>query len=579
MLLTFPADRRLMLNHQEKETILIVDDKPTNLSLLVDYLRGFGFIVLTAENGESALWQAAYMKPDLILLDVLMPGLDGFETCRRLKAAQETRETPVIFITGLPNSVDKLKGFKLGAVDYITKPLQCEEVLARVRTHLTTRNLYQRLQAQNERLRQEMTQRLRVLEALRESRGRYRLLAENSTDMISQQTLDGVYHYVSPACQTLLGYEIKEMIGHSVDEFVHPEDLPTVQKATQLISGQISIPTITYRARCKDQYYIWLETTSRVISNSQTSLELEIVGVSRNVTERKQAEAALQKAHAELEQRVAERTAKLTKAIGLLKEEIAERKRVETKLKEEITERKEIEAKLQIYSDELRVKNEALSQLDKIKDEFLANTSHELRTPLNGIIGIAESMIDGATGSLTPTQMHNLAMVVASGRRLSNLVNDTLDSSRLKHRELDLKLGPVDMHALTDIVLTLSRPLANQKSLQLINQLDPDLPLVNADENRVQQIMHNLVGNAIKFTQTGTVTISATRQDDMLAVTISDTGIGIPPDKLDTIFQSFEQIGGNFIAFDRFCDRALHVMDEFSEPHRAHHARAPFQRV
>ncbi|HEY9600750.1 MAG TPA: cache domain-containing protein, partial [Allocoleopsis sp.] len=211
----------------------------------------------------------------------------------------------------------------------------------------------------------------------------------------------------------------------------------------------------------------------------------------------------------------------------------------------------------------LEAKNADLQRLDQLKDEFLANTSHELRTPLNGIIGIAESLMDGVTGSLPDETRYNLSLVVSSGRRLANLVNDILDFSKLRNETLELQIKPVEMRAIASVVLTLSRPLIGQKDLQLINRISPDLPRVNADENRVQQILHNLVGNAIKFTDSGTVEISAEIVDgeesrgdfreeysssfsrsQMLAISVSDTGIGIPDDKLDRVFESFEQADG-----------------------------------
>ena len=144
-----------------------------------------------------------------------------------------------------------------------------------------------------------------------------------------------------------------------------------------------------------------------------------------------------------------------------------------------------------------------LQQLDKLKDEFLANTSHELRTPLNGIIGLAESLIDGATGPLSEQTKANLAMVVSSGKRLANLVNDIMDFSKLKNRHLDIQLRPVDLRGLADIVLALSRHLIGEKSLVLVNDMPGDLPAVQADDQRLQQILLNLVGNAIKFTEQG----------------------------------------------------------------------------
>ena len=224
------------------------------------------------------------------------------------------------------------------------------------------------------------------------------------------------------------------------------------------------------------------------------------------------------------------------------------------------------------YTENLESTNAELSQMDKFKDEFLANTSHELRTPLNGIIGIAESMIEGATGQLTQEQIANLLMVASSGRRLSNLVNDILDFSKLKHQNIELQIKPIWMREITNVVLRLSQPLVGKKPLQLINAISPEVTAVDADENRVQQILHNLISNAIKFTEAGTVEVSATlvrplpspslstREEDkkefffmdgqgghgeVLEITVSDTGIGIAPDKLERIFESFEQADGS----------------------------------
>jgi signal transduction histidine kinase len=133
----------------ERSKLLIVDDNPTNLGILFEYLTQYGFKVLVSLDGESAIEQVEYAQPDLILLDVLMPGIDGFKTCNRLKANPSTQDIPVIFMTALSDTVDKVHGFKIGAVDYITKPIQHEEVLSRVQTHLMIRNLQKKLQSQN----------------------------------------------------------------------------------------------------------------------------------------------------------------------------------------------------------------------------------------------------------------------------------------------------------------------------------------------------------------------------------------------------------------------------------------------
>ncbi len=138
----------------EKHTILVVDDNVTNLNILLDYLNELSYKVLIAANGEQALQQLQHIHPDVILLDVMMPGIDGFETCRRLKANEATQDIPVIFMTALTDTVDKIRGFAVGGVDYITKPFQHEEVLARLNAHLMIRKLQQELQQKNRDLEQ-----------------------------------------------------------------------------------------------------------------------------------------------------------------------------------------------------------------------------------------------------------------------------------------------------------------------------------------------------------------------------------------------------------------------------------------
>jgi signal transduction histidine kinase len=130
-------------------TILVIDDNPTNLGVIVDYLEAKNFTVLVAQDGESGLKRANYAHPDLILLDVLMPGMDGFETCLYLKQNAATYEIPVIFMTALSNTEDKVKGFAVGAVDYVTKPVQQEELLARIQVHLKLQELSKTLEEKN----------------------------------------------------------------------------------------------------------------------------------------------------------------------------------------------------------------------------------------------------------------------------------------------------------------------------------------------------------------------------------------------------------------------------------------------
>ncbi|WDP91229.1 MAG: response regulator [Desulfobacter sp.] len=208
------------------------------------------------------------------------------------------------------------------------------------------------------------------------------------------------------------------------------------------------------------------------------------------------------------------------------------------RLNREVRERKTAQA-------DLRQSNRRLRQLDRLKDEFLANTSHELRTPLTGIIGLSESLLDGSAGPVPPGAQKDLAMIIASGRRLASLVNDILDFSKLRHKDLKLKIRPVDLKSLTDVVLAISAPLTAGKPLALENRIPGGLPLALGDEDRIQQILFNLVGNAVKFTPEGHVAVTASVKDGLLETRVMDTGIGIPREKHGTIFESFEQVDGS----------------------------------
>ncbi len=180
------------------DTILIVDDNPTNLQLLFEYLQNAGFRVLVAEDGESALHRAYHTMPNIILLDVMMPNIDGFETCWRLKKNQQTQNIPVIFMTALSNTGDEVKGLQLGAVDYITKPIQVEAVLARINTHLKLQKMQQELQQQNDELQLKNQQLQEALATVKTLRGLLPICANCKS--IRDDT--GYWHKVEEYIQT-----------------------------------------------------------------------------------------------------------------------------------------------------------------------------------------------------------------------------------------------------------------------------------------------------------------------------------------------------------------------------------------
>lgn len=208
-----------------------------------------------------------------------------------------------------------------------------------------------------------------------------------------------------------------------------------------------------------------------------------------------------------------------------------------------------------------------LTQIDKLKDEFLANTSHELRTPLNGIIGLAESLREGVAGDVSPKIKYHLSLIIDSGKRLASLVNDILDFSQLKNKGLTLNKKPIDIKVLADIVLTLSKPLVANKAVVFTNNISKNLPSAYADEDRILQILHNIIGNAVKFTDRGVINVSASVVDDFIRVDISDTGTGIPADRINDIFESFTQLDGGIDRTQGGAGLGLSVTKQLVELH------------
>ncbi|MBU3114549.1 ATP-binding protein [Clostridium lacusfryxellense] len=185
-----------------------------------------------------------------------------------------------------------------------------------------------------------------------------------------------------------------------------------------------------------------------------------------------------------------------------------------------------------------------LKSLNDLKDDFLAVTSHELKTPLNGIIGLTEGIVNNKYVDLDSELREDLFLVNSSAKRLSNLVNDMMIFSKLKNNEIVLHTKPVNISNIVEMVIKFSHISLNNKSVLLTNKIDKNTPYVYGDEDRIQQILYNLLSNAIKFTHVGEITLSYGIKNSFLEISVLDTGIGIPTQKLQKIFKRYEQVDG-----------------------------------
>lgn len=280
----------MSLKSREKGIILIVDDNLDNLELLF-FILSDSFTVLLASDGNTAIEKVEEAHPDLVLLDVMMPGIDGFETCRQLKAQESSKDIPVIFMTALSETVDKVRGFNVGAVDYLTKPIKEEELIARVTTHLTLRQLNLRLKEQNQALQQEIRKRQEKEEELRLSN--QAIAASHNGIVICDATApDMPITYVNPAFEEISGYKAQEIIGKNC-RFLQGKD--TDQSALQELREALRIGkscTVILSNYRKDGTHFWNELSVSPIYNDEGILT-HFVGIQMDITERKQAQEAL----------------------------------------------------------------------------------------------------------------------------------------------------------------------------------------------------------------------------------------------------------------------------------------------
>ncbi|MDH7973281.1 PAS domain-containing protein [Sphingomonas sp. AR_OL41] len=325
---------------------------------------------------------------------------------------------------------------------------------------------------------QDVTRQHLAAASLAESERHCRLLAENVCDVIAVYGADGIFRYVSPSITSLLGYAPEELVGRTPFSFIHLEDRERVAEEFRAAAASSAQATVEYRALTKGGATKWLEAKPKFHRDALGEL-VEISDSVRDVTERHFREAALQRARLEAE------NAGAAKAV------------------------------------------------------FLANMSHEIRTPMNAVFGFAELL---ARTDLTDDQRQYLKLIADSGRAMMRLLNDILDMSKIDSGRMHLAAEAVHVgHKLYNCV-QLMEPIARSKGVELTISLDPTLPeRIVCDPLRIRQILLNLIGNAVKFTDTGGIAVNARNGGDQLLIEIEDSGVGIPADRLDMIFQQFSQ--------------------------------------
>ncbi len=305
-------------------TLLIVDDEPANLATVTDYLAGYGFQIKVAQTGETGLELARLAQPNLILLDVRLPGIDGFETCRRLKADERTREIPVIFMTIVTKTEDKVRGFEVGGVDYITKPFQQEEVLARVVAHLRLRDLTRRLEEAkeslerrveertaaltqaNQELQAEIAERRRVEAALKRERALIANIMDTSPVGITVVNREGQVTFANSQAEQVLGLSKDEItqrtynaLAWRITDFASDPFPDEKLPFRQVMTTQQSVYDVQHAIEWPDRRRVFLSINGAPLLNEAGEVE-SVVFALQDITERKRAEEELQMSESRL---------------------------------------------------------------------------------------------------------------------------------------------------------------------------------------------------------------------------------------------------------------------------------------
>jgi PAS domain S-box-containing protein len=456
--------------------ILIVDDKIYNLRILSMYLQKCGYVLDQLQNPELVLPLVKKSPPDIILLDIMMPKINGYEVCKQLKADASISDIPVIFLSALHDSSDVLNAFSVGGVDYITKPFKEYDVLARVQTHISLRKSQQALKIKNIELQNEIEARERIENKLLESKKNFEDIFNSTTDILFIVDFQGNIQDANPKAIETYGYSKDELLKLDVRQLVHKDSQHIFDKViTEILTKGYSCHESTDLKN--DGSTFIAEVQGSIVQFNGTPHYLAVI---RDITRRKQTEKAL-----------------------------------------------------------ITAKN-ASDAANKAKSNFLAVMSHEIRTPMNAIIGMTELTLQT---DLNSKQINNLKIIKDSSYHLLNVINEILDFSKIEANKLSIEAINYDLYALLYGVIYLFKGQIKEKGLFLNLEKAETLPkFINGDPIRLKQILVNLVNNAIKFTRTGGITIKAMYENDSyLLFSVTDTGIGIPENKHQSIFDSFNQ--------------------------------------
>lgn len=493
--------------------VLMVDDRVENLVALEAVLQPLGHPLVRALSGEEVL--RALLRRDfaVILLDVQMPGMNGFETASIIKSRERSRHTPIIFLTAISKEEEYVfEGYSAGAVDYIFKPFNPEILRSKVSVFIDLYNKGQQLRAQNELLRKSERRELELLHRTRllESEAKYAQIVDSATDSIVTISENRRITLFNAAAERTFGLSRADAIGMAIDDIVELPDPNTFPGEESQAGGESeghesetnpSTAALEAVGRRSDGSTFPVEYTASNLSLQDGKVATLII---RDISERREAEELLRTQKESLENTMEE---------------------------------------LRALNDELSDRTAQLELAIGARSRFYASMSHELRTPINAILGYTALLLDNIYGPLNEKQVSSIQRTNLAGTHLLELVNDILDLSKIEAGKLELQFEAVQFPGLIQDLFVTVAPFAETHKVELSFDSSGESWSTVTDPRKIRQIALNLLSNAIKFGAGKPVKVVCSRRpDDGLIMEVRDHGMGIQEGDLERIFEEFVQL-------------------------------------
>jgi signal transduction histidine kinase/CheY-like chemotaxis protein len=507
-------------NERSKPSILLVDDHPENLLALESLLEPMDYDLHRATSGEDALRKVLRNDFAVILLDVQMPGMDGFEIAGLIKTRQRSRGTPIIFVTAINKDREYVfHGYDVGAVDYLFKPLQPEILRGKVRAFVDLYHKTEQVRRQEKLLReaavreQELNHRAEMLA----SQAKTRQIIESVQEAVVTFGEDRSVDLLNPAAARKFGRPAPHGSRCDLRSLFTPESLVDLERLIACSTGGSANHA---RARPNDGSAIpGAHAPDRLIAITADGSTFPV-------------EASVSRLD------LPDGT-----VYTLIARDVSERDRYEAELREQARALKASRDGLERLNSELQSRQNELERAMRERTRFYASMSHELRTPINAIMGYQELLISGVYGEIDARQEDPLKRIERSTRHLLDLINDVLDLSKIGAGKLDLQPEQVHVPDIVRDLFATVRPLAQESGSELRFEADGSDMRITTDARRISQILLNLLSNAVKFGEGKPIVVRCEHSDDgTVCVLVADSGRGIPADQLDSIFQEFVQL-------------------------------------